>query len=178
MAGGKQGILAEAAPTPRKPTRRPTLQRELRDDPTRDPNGYKVDFHAWCHRQARLMRAGRLASLDLPNLIEELESMGRSEQDTLLSHRTVVLMHLLKWVHQPALRSRSWQLTLREHRRRIARQEAASPSLRAAACQMVAQAYNDARGDAAVETGLALHSFPAECPFTLEQIRDIDWLPE
>jgi len=170
---------AKEKPSPAtKAAKRPPALRELRDDPTRDPNGYEVDFYAWCFRQADLLRVGRLAHLDLPNLIEELESMGRSDHDALLSNWTIVLMHLLKWRHQPQLRSRSWQLTLREHRRRIHRQEKRNPSLKSAAKQLVAEAYADARGDAALETDLPLATFPTECPFTLDQIRDLDWLPE
>ena len=38
--------------------------------------------------------------------------------------------------------------------------------------------YDYARKDAADETGRPLANFPAECPYTVEQLRDRDFLPE
>jgi hypothetical protein len=38
-------------------------------------------------------------------------------------------------------------------------------------------AYEDARKLAAIETGIALKKFPVDCPYTIEQILDEDWLP-
>ena len=52
-----------------------------------------------------LMKAGALSQLDIPNLIEEIESMGRSEKRELRSRLTVLLMHLLKWDYQPERRA-------------------------------------------------------------------------
>ena len=39
---------------------------------------YNNDFAGWAFQQAELMRAGKLDSLDIANLIEEMECMGRS----------------------------------------------------------------------------------------------------
>jgi len=41
---------------------------------------YETDFYGWIQQQAGVLRAGSFAALDLDNLIEEVESMGRSEQ--------------------------------------------------------------------------------------------------
>jgi hypothetical protein len=45
---------------------------------------YEQDFYAWTQEQARMLRAGALAHLDIPNLVEEIESMGRSEKRELV----------------------------------------------------------------------------------------------
>ncbi|GAC1457600.1 MAG: hypothetical protein NVS2B14_04220 [Chamaesiphon sp.] len=57
---------------------------------------YEQDFYLWLHTTAQILRDRQLDQLDIDNLIEEIESMGRSEKDALESNLVVVLMHLLK----------------------------------------------------------------------------------
>ncbi|WP_083884722.1 DUF29 domain-containing protein [Thioflavicoccus mobilis] len=73
---------------------------------------YERDFHAWASEQAGLLRAGKLAEADLPHIIEEIESMGRSEKRELVNRLVVLLLHLLKWRYQPGLRGNSWRLSM------------------------------------------------------------------
>ncbi|MCW5206537.1 DUF29 domain-containing protein [Desulfobulbus sp. F5] len=46
---------------------------------------YDTDFYGWIQEQAALIKAGRLDAVDLKNLLEEVESMGRSEENALES---------------------------------------------------------------------------------------------
>ena len=62
-------------------------------------------------------------------------------------------------------------------RSRIAKRVRDSPSLRPRLPALLADAYPDARIRAGVETGLPEATFPAACPFTLDQVTG-DWLPE
>jgi hypothetical protein len=75
-------------------------------------NLYEEDFVAWTEQTARLLRSGRLAELDVDNLTEEVEDMGKSRRQELHSRLTVLIWHLLKWRHQPEKRSVSWDLTI------------------------------------------------------------------
>jgi len=59
--------------------------------------GYEADFYSWTFAQARLLREGRLSEADLPNIIEEIESLGRSEYASLEGSLARVVQHLLKW---------------------------------------------------------------------------------
>lgn len=78
---------------------------------------YQKDFYNWTCEQAELLKAGRFNDLDVANLIEEIETMGRSEKRELENRLTVLLVQLLKWHHQPIRRGgRSWQLTIQEQR--------------------------------------------------------------
>ena len=70
---------------------------------------YEADFHAWTETQAALIRAGRVGELDLPNILEEIESLGRGERRELVNRLTVLIAHLLKWQVQSQFRSRSWR---------------------------------------------------------------------
>jgi Domain of unknown function DUF29. len=73
---------------------------------------YEKDFYSWTQEQAELLRQGRFNSLDIPNLIEEIETMGRSEKRELESRLTILLLHLLTWKYQETRRGRSWQLIM------------------------------------------------------------------
>ncbi len=138
---------------------------------------YDRDFNLWLVNTAELLRQGRLAELDVVNLLEEIETMGRSEKSALKSNLVVVLWHLLKWKYQPEKRSTSWELTIAEHRRRLRDAFEDSPSLKRYFDQCFEQCYQDARRQAKIETKLAIASFPETSPFTPEQSLDQDFLP-
>ena len=138
---------------------------------------YETDLVAWAEGQVEALRAGRLDELDLENLAEEIADVSRREADALESHLETLVMHLLKWRHDPDHRSRSWQGTIRVARHKIAKLLRDSPSLRPRLPALLEDAYPAARIRAGVETGLPEQTFPAACPFTLDQITG-DWLPE
>ncbi|MEZ4864398.1 MAG: DUF29 domain-containing protein [Caldilineaceae bacterium] len=139
---------------------------------------YEHDFYAWTQQQAQLLRDHAFTQLDIENLIEEIESMGRSERRQLSNRLELLLMHLLKWHYQPALRGRSWELTIQEQRRRIAKLLRTNPSLQLLLHEILPDAYEDAAFSAMRETGLALETFPATCPYTVELVLDPQWLPD
>jgi hypothetical protein len=143
----------------------------------RNSVAYDDDFYAWTQEQARLLRAGELAEVDHENAAEELEDMGRSLRNELRNRLAVLVMHLLKWQHQPLLQSRSWSSTIREQRQEIADLLDESPSLRSALHDL-SRVYARARTKAATETGFPETMFAAECPYTPEQILNEDFLPE
>jgi hypothetical protein len=138
---------------------------------------YEIDVVAWAEAQAEALRAGRLDELDLENLAEEIADVGRREAEAVESHLETLVMHLLKWHHDPDHRSRSWQGTIRVARHKTARLLRDSPSLRPRLPALLEDGYPAARIRAGVETGLPEETFPTACPFTLDQITG-DWLPE
>ena len=139
---------------------------------------YDEDFFAWAEEQARLLRSGELSQLDLENVAEEIESMGKSLRRELRNRLVVFIAHLLKWQYQPGFRSRNWSATIREQRRQIADIIEESPSLKPALAQNLDHLYVAARDKALNETGLAEMTFPTQCPFTPEQLLAEDFLPE
>lgn len=138
---------------------------------------YEADYHAWTQEQAAALRRGDFARLDVPNLIEEIESLGRSEERELESRLAQLLMHLLKWQHQPSKRTNSWKRTLREQRRRIEMLLGGMPSLRPKVGDALLAAYGDALVMFERETGLDIQSLPEACPYTVAQTLTEDWLP-
>jgi hypothetical protein len=75
------------------------------------------------------------------------------------------MLHLLKWDHQPALRSKSWLHSVHEQRKRIARVLRKNPGLAPRISEATEEGYEDARDDAAAETGIAKKLFPKDCPY-------------
>jgi hypothetical protein len=138
---------------------------------------YDTDFYTWTQTQAAALRAKNWAALDLEHLAEEIESLGRSERYAIESQLERLLLHLLKWLDDPAQRPRrGWRLTIEHARREIAKR--ATGALQAYPAQYLATAYRYARRDATLQTGLPLASFPEACPWTVEQILDEEFLPE
>lgn len=141
-------------------------------------NDYDTDFYTWTQTQAHLLAERRFAELDLANLIEEIESMGRRQQDQLESHLQVLLAHLLKWQYQPERRGNSWRLTIQEQRRQVAKVRRKNPGLKGALDETLADAYETARLVAARETDLSEALFPEVCPWGFAAISDDDFWPE
>ncbi len=138
---------------------------------------YETDFYGWTQDQAELLKRGQLDALDLANLIEELKSMGKSETRQLHNRLEVLHLHLLKWRYQPNLQSTSWQQTISEQRRRLAKHLRQNPSLKNKLDEIYLDAYDDARHSAMLETGLLLETFPGTCPWTTGQTMDPHFFP-
>jgi len=138
---------------------------------------YDRDFMLWIETTVQLLKEQKFAELDLENLIEEIEDMGKSNKSALRSNVIVVLLHLLKWKYQPEKRTNSWKFSLREHRRRLEEDFEDSPSLQNYYREIFPKCYGNARKLAADETGLVLEIFPVESPFTPEEVSDAEFLP-
>jgi hypothetical protein len=141
-------------------------------------NLYETDFHAWARLQARLLRERRWDDLDIANLVEEVEGVARSDKKEIRSRLVVLIMHLLKYKYQPGARSPRWRSTIREQRRGIREVVAESPSLKRYPARTYLDQYEAARISASDETGIAFELFPAECPFTIDEIMGDDFFPE
>ena len=130
---------------------------------------YETDFYAWTQEQSVLLRKQAWDLLDTPNLIEEIESLGRKERQELRNRLGVLLGHLLKWQYQPEGHSNSWLATIREQRREIEFLLQENPSLKPYLADAVQKAYESGKDLAVRETNLPYERFPEVCPYTLEQ---------
>ncbi|HSF32439.1 MAG TPA: DUF29 domain-containing protein [Candidatus Tectomicrobia bacterium] len=142
------------------------------------PQDYEADLYAWTKAQAEALRAKDWAALDVANLAEEIESLGREQAHAVESYLALLCLHLLKWRYQPDRRGKSWRFSMRVARQRIARRLRQNPSLRPRVPDLLSDAYADARRLAADQTDLPLATFPEACPWSLAQVLDEDFLPE
>jgi hypothetical protein len=152
------------------------LNRQIRE--TVMNTRYEQDVVAWANEQARLLRAGRYDLIDIENVAEEIEDVGKSEQRELISRMAVLLAHLLKWQYQPERRGNSWRFTIRTQRKQIWIALEETPSLKARLSDngWWEKVWLEATRHAADETGL--FDFPTVCPWTFAEIMDESWLPE
>lgn len=139
---------------------------------------YDQDFNLWIDKTISLLKEGQFHELDIPNLIEEIQTLGTSEKHALQSNLIVVLLHLLKYKYQPTHRSNSWLSSIAEHRDRLDITLADSPSLQTYLDMVLLKSYERARRRATIETGLPINTFPSVSPFTPEQALDPFYLPE
>jgi hypothetical protein len=141
---------------------------------------YQEDFYVWTQRQAELLRARKFEDLDLEHLIEEVAELGDTKLSAVLNNARVVMEHLLKLQHSPAIDPRNgWRATVREHRSRL--EIELTPRLRQILEQELLRVFPLAR-KSAVESirdhgeHAAADALPETCPYTPEQITG-DWLP-
>lgn len=138
--------------------------------PEKQRAGYDSDFYTWSQEQGRLVREGRWNEVDRENVAEEIESLGREQFNRLESAFRVILMHMLKWDHQPRKRSRSWALSIETQRIELADVLGDNPGLKSRLDEAIARGYRKGRLDAIKETGLKASSFPDSCPYSFDDI--------
>ena len=141
---------------------------------------YERDFNLWIEEQVRLLKERNFETLDLENVIEELDSMGRSDKHSLSSHLRNLILHLLKYRFQKDQRSSSWRGSIVEARYQIEDILRTSPSLRRFIHERISEGrvYKNAVKSAIIETALPASTFPPELPFTLEEMLDEEFWPE
>jgi hypothetical protein len=139
---------------------------------------YEQDFYQWTQEQAALLEARQFDALDIPNLVEEIMSLGVSDRRALTSHLIRLVMHLLKWRYQPGAQSPSWRGSIRDARLQIHLVLDDSPSLRRQVSDLLLRYYPKARLWAQDDTGLTLTTFPETCPWTPERVLDETFWPE
>lgn len=133
---------------------------------------YEVDFYAWTQEQSALLSRGQWQSLDIENLVEEIESLGKQQKQELRNRLGVLIGHLLKWEFQPELRGKSWRATIREQRTKIQLHLKDNPSLKSYLDQAIIDAYEIALALVVRETPLDYPDLPSDCPYAIAQILD------
>jgi hypothetical protein len=139
---------------------------------------YNSDYLLWLEETSRLLQTKDFEKLDLENLIEEIESLGRSERNKLISSLRLIYQHLLKWQFQPQKRTRSWSNTISRERDNVSYYIEDTPSLKNLLkdVETLNKAYQRGKQDAIRETGIT--NLPEACPYSIEQALDRNFLPE
>ncbi|NDK97859.1 DUF29 domain-containing protein [Photorhabdus bodei] len=139
---------------------------------------YETDVVAWANEQAALLRAGKLSEIDIANIAEDIEDVGKSEQRELASRMAVLIAHLLKWKYQPSDRGTSWERTIKAQRKEILYDLKESPSLKTKLddSNWVDVVWSKAVASAMNETGLDV--FPDVSIWGMSQILSPEFYPE
>jgi predicted unusual protein kinase regulating ubiquinone biosynthesis (AarF/ABC1/UbiB family) len=138
---------------------------------------YETDNEQWLEQTLKLLKEKELESLDLEHLIEELESVGRRDRLTVESFLEQIIRHLLLlqyWQAAYEYNANHWQAEIISFRTQL--NEYLTQNLRNHLEENQSKVYQKALKYVSKKTGMMV-SFPEDCPYTLEQLLDQDWLP-
>ncbi|AFZ56537.1 DUF29 domain-containing protein [Anabaena cylindrica FACHB-243] len=138
---------------------------------------YEVDNEKWLVQTLKLLKEKQLENLDLEHLIEELEAVSRRDRLTVESFLEQIIRHLLLleyWQEQHEYNANHWQAEIMSFRNQL--NEYLTQNLRNHLQENQLKVYQKALKYVKQKTGMIIH-FPEDCPYTLEQLLNQDWLP-
>lgn len=150
------------------------------------PTLFESDYYAWTRQQAAALRAlaadGGAPGLDLSNLADEIDELGRREREAVRSDVRRILDHLLMLEHSRAVDAwLSWQYAVAAARDQL--EGRLTPSLRRDLEAVLPQLFQQASRLAAI--GLSAgeppdpdEDLPASCPYSLADVLRPGWYPE
>lgn len=139
---------------------------------------YEQDFHSWINQHITFLNEKKFNDLDISHLIEELESMAKTDKRELVNRFIILIAHLLKWQYQPTMKSKSWRASIIEQRAQIEFLLEDVPSLKSYIMGAVEKAHPHALKVAIIETKLPASKFPKKCNYSIEQLLDENYYPE
>jgi len=144
------------------------------------PSLYDTDYQLWLDQTVAQLKVQDFSQIDLENLIEEIESLGRSEKRAISSYLMRLCEHLLKikyWESEREMCLRVWKREVINFRLQIQDELETSPSLRSFLQDIFAKQYKNGRKLFLNASELDAKLIPETPDFTLEQVLDEDWLP-
>jgi hypothetical protein len=138
---------------------------------------YDIDDDEWLEQTINLLKNHQFQQLDLDNLIEELEDLGREKKNAVASLLDQIIRHLLLlqyWTTEAEYNSVHWQEEIYNFRTQLRR--TITTNLRKYLEDELTSIYQDALGFVKIKT-TNLVTFPTECPYSQEQLLDRSWLP-
>ena len=140
---------------------------------------YEIDGYLWLEETIQLLKTKNLENLDLENLIEELESLGRNDLNKVRSLLRQIIIHILLleyWQEEHDRNYRHWQGEIIAFRDDL--NNSLTTTLKNKLVQELDHIYNVAVKVVVQKTGLASNPFPDNCPYSLEQLFDDNWYPQ
>ncbi|MBD2325702.1 DUF29 domain-containing protein [Alkalinema sp. FACHB-956] len=146
----------------------------------KQPSLYDTDYQLWLDQTVAQLKVKDFSQIDLENLIEEIESLGRSDKRAISSYLMRLCEHFLKlryWESERERCFRGWKLEVANFRLQMQAILKDSPSLKNHLRDNFLLEYRNARKLFLNASELEARLIPEEPEFTLEQVLDEDWLP-
>jgi hypothetical protein len=137
---------------------------------------YELDDSQWLEETIKLLKNHKFQELDLENLIEELEDLGKRDKNAVASLLEQIIRHLLLlqyWTSESENNTVHWQGEIYTFRTQLNRR--ITTNLRNYLESELDSIYKDALGFVKIKTQNSVN-FPSGCPYSLNQLLDIDWL--
>jgi hypothetical protein len=139
---------------------------------------YDRDYVLWLEQTAQQLRDHNVDCLDWQHLLEEIEDLGKSQKNAVESYLRQLLKHLLLygyWAEQKDYCGDGWADEIDNFRNEL-EILLRSKTLYKYTESIFEVTYEKARRSATKKTKLDV--FPPQCPYTLEQALDLDYLPQ
>lgn len=136
---------------------------------------YETDEHLWLEETIKLLKENRLNDLDLENLIEELESLSKSDKNRVSSFLEQIIRHLLLlqyWIPEQSRNQNHWRAEIQSFRTQL--RKYLTTNLQNYLDDELTNIYQDALEYVRQKTGFSV-DFPQECPYALEELLDKKW---
>ena len=136
---------------------------------------YELDDYQWWQETIKLLKNQQFEALDLDNLIEELEELGKEKKNAVVSLLEQIIRHLLLlqyWQNQTDYNTVHWQGEIYTFRVQLRRK--LTTNLRNYLNSELNSIYQDALGFVKIKTQNSVN-FPSECPYSLKDLLDISF---
>jgi hypothetical protein len=136
---------------------------------------YETDDYQWLEETINLIKKRDFSALDLDNLIEELEDLGKEKRNALESYFVHLIEHLLLyhyWTDQREFNANNWKREIRNFRYEL--EKRLTNNLKNYVINNQDKIYFKAKKLAEDKSNLKL---PSDCPYTFDQLLDTEWLP-
>ncbi len=140
---------------------------------------YEIDEHLWLSETVKILKKNSFKDLDLENLIEELESLGKRDFNKVKSLLRQIIIHLLflkYWTEEYDRNYRHWKGEIIAFRADLS--EGLTTTLENKLNQDLESIYQTALRVTLQKTGLSQHTIPDNCPYSFDQLLDNNWYPE
>ncbi len=137
---------------------------------------YEIDDYLWLEKTIKLLKNRQFSELDLDNLIEELDALGNESKNRVKSLLEQIIRHLLLleyWTEELPYNSNHWQSEILSFRYQL--NDRITTNFKNMLANDLEMLYG--RSLKFVETKTGFKRFPKNCPYTLEQLLDENYLP-
>jgi hypothetical protein len=138
---------------------------------------YEIDDYLWIQKTIELLKAKKFRELDLENLIEELDDLGRERKHKIKSLLEQIIRHLLLltyWESEYNRNAQHWEAEIVSFRNQL--HDRMTTNFYHYLEENLASIYQNALRYAQRKS--RLKNLPLQCPYTLEQLLNDDWFPD
>ena len=137
---------------------------------------YEIDESLWLEETIILLKEKRFQYLDLNNLIEELEALGKRDKNAVASLLEQIIRHLLLlqyWTEEYEMNGNHWQTEIIVFRNQLER--LLTNNLQNYLHSELEKIYKGALKYTRQKTQFKI-DFPEYCPYSLDQLLDENYL--
>lgn len=131
------------------------------------------EYDCWLEQQIECLKTQNFQALDLKNLIEELEALGRAEKSAVKSLAFQILIHLLLidyWNEESFYNKNHWKAEVNAFKFQLI--DKLTTNYKLFLEDNLDKIYQKARESAILKSNLNCDRFPEVCPYSVEDLID------